>query len=95
MRAILASLILTVLPGIAFAQQCACNCVGGRAVAVCPADAITQPICQKLCIDGVGQTLSMPSVSPPNLGGRLGAEAGGTSPQDALASGNLEGLLNQ
>lgn len=94
MRAILASLILTFLPSISFAQ-CACNCVGGRAVAVCPADAITQPICQQLCVDSVGQSLTTPSVSPPKLGGSLGAATGGQSPQDALASGNLQGLLNQ
>ena len=92
MRLFLAGLFLLAAPGIASAR-CACTCVMGKPVAVCPSSAMAEPICPALCTDRVDQTLKVPSVAAPNVATTLSvAPSAGSQLDKALQSGDLQGL---
>lgn len=95
MRSIPLALAVLLVSGPAFAQ-CKCTCVSGKSVAMCSSSAMAEPICQSLCLEGVGQKLSTPSVAAPSLGGGLSigpSTSGSSLPAgiDPSALGSLPG----
>ena len=94
MRSFLIALVLAAVPGIASAE-CTCTCNGGQPTPVCTLTSDVAPICQRICLSPVTQSIYNPPVVVPLSSGNLvvsAAPAGTSTDPAALAAGTAAGL---